>query len=315
MARRVHVAEIAKNAQAPDSQVRVPTPRYDIMQANAYMMSGLAESALDKWFSGQAPKFSLEELGGVEEGTGDLAEAMERARKVANDPKGIEWPHVRSSPLRYEITELIWTTSCIPGRQEVKRRDLSGLDRNLELLTQEIALRGSRLFSRTTSAACASASGSGEEGSSHFTAANDVRLGVGERIVIRERTARDGKEVRIYSAGLPRFELGLIEVEQGPGVRQYLAMWIAGTTVKSGMWHDVYDWKGFFLLKHIAVLLIVRISYKMEVGGGGRPGGIAFALGECRQGGQSIDIMDADFFDETLLVIAFRSEEDGMSLR
>jgi anaphase-promoting complex subunit 4 len=95
-ARRVHVVEIAKNAQAPDSQVHIPV-RYDIMQANEYMISGLAESALDRWFSGQAPKFSLEELGSVGEGTGDLTEVMERARKVVNDPKGIEWQHVRSS--------------------------------------------------------------------------------------------------------------------------------------------------------------------------------------------------------------------------
>ena len=98
VARWVHVAEIAKNAQAPDSQVHIPS-RYDIMQANEYMMSGLAESALDKWFSGQAPKFSLEELGSVGKGTGDLAEVMERARKVANDPTGIEWQHVRSCPM------------------------------------------------------------------------------------------------------------------------------------------------------------------------------------------------------------------------
>jgi len=92
--RRVHVAEIAKNAQAPDSQVHIPA-RYDIMQANEYMISGLVESILDKWFSGQAPKFSLEELGSVGGGTGDLREVMERARKVANDPAGIEWQHVR----------------------------------------------------------------------------------------------------------------------------------------------------------------------------------------------------------------------------
>jgi len=93
----------------------------------------------------------------------------------------------------------------------VKRRDLSGLDRNLELLTQELALRGSRLFSRTTSAPCASASVSHEDGNSHFTAASDVALGEGERIVIRERTARDGEEVRL---GAPADSpLGLIEVE------------------------------------------------------------------------------------------------------
>jgi anaphase-promoting complex subunit 4 len=95
VARRAHVTEIAKNAQAPESQLHI-TPRYDIMQANAYMMSGLVESVLDKWFSGQAPKFSLEELGSVGEGTGDLTEVMERARRVAGDPAGIEWQHVRS---------------------------------------------------------------------------------------------------------------------------------------------------------------------------------------------------------------------------
>ena len=86
---------------------------------------------------------------------------------------------------------------CVPGHQEVKRRDLNGLDRNLELLAQEIALRGSRLFSRTASAACATASVSHEDGDSHFTTANDVQLGEGERIVIRERTTKDGEEVRI----------------------------------------------------------------------------------------------------------------------
>ena len=80
----------------------------------------------------------------------------------------------------------------------MKRRDLSGLDRNLDLLAQEIAFRGSRLFGRTTSAACASASVSRKDRNSHFTAADDVQLGGGERIVIRERTARDGEEVRIY---------------------------------------------------------------------------------------------------------------------
>lgn len=52
----------------------------------------------------------------------------------------------------------------------------------------------------------------------------------------------------------------------------------------------------------------------MEVGGGA-PEGIAFALGECSHGTHSIDIVDADFFDATSLVIAFRSQEDGMTLR
>ena len=127
----------------------------------------------------------------------------------------------------------------------MKRKDLSGLDRNLELLAQEIALRGSRLFNRTTSATCASASVSHEDGNSHFTAANDVRLGEGERIVIRERTARNEEEVRNYTANRspPRLEVGLIEVEQGPRVKQYLAMRMAGATAKNRRSFQEYNRK------------------------------------------------------------------------
>jgi hypothetical protein len=65
---------------------------------------------------------------------------------------------------------------------------------------------------------------------------------------------------------------------------------------------------------HVAVVLIVRICSTLRVGGG-MPEGIGFALGECSHGSQAIDIMDADFFDEALLVIAFRSQADGMILR
>lgn len=130
----------------------------------------------------------------------------------------------------------------------MKRRDLSGLDRNLELLAQEIALRGSRLFSRTTSAACATVVVSHEGGNSHFTTANDVPLGEGERIVIRERTARDGEEVR-YFIPLLRLEPGLIGVEQGPGMRQYLAIWVAGTKAKNGRSHLNYNRKAFYQIR------------------------------------------------------------------
>jgi len=63
----------------------------------------------------------------------------------------------------------------------------------------------------------------------------------------------------------------------------------------------------------VTVLLVVRLLYRVQVGGGS-PEGIGFALCECSHDG-SVDIVDADFFDESLLVIAFRSQEDGMRLR
>ena len=68
------------------------------------------------------------------------------------------------------------------------------------------------------------------------------------------------------------------------------------------------------MLIHVAVLLVVRIFYKLQLGGG-RLETIAFALGECAKGPHAIDIIDADFFDETSLVIVFRSQEDGKGLR
>ena len=64
----------------------------------------------------------------------------------------------------------------------------------------------------------------------------------------------------------------------------------------------------------MAVLFIVRIFYKLQIGGE-RPETIGFALGQCSHGSYSIDIMDADFFDETLLVIAFRSQAEGTTLK
>lgn len=103
-----------------------------------------------------------------------------------------------------------------------------------------------------------------------------------------------------------------IEVEQGLGARQHLAMWIAGGPIKNRT--SCWDPIGRGLLKQVTVLLVVRICSMLEVGGG-MLGAIGFALCECSHGSHSIDIMDADFFDESMFVIAFRSQEDGMSLR
>ena len=58
----------------------------------------------------------------------------------------------------------------------------------------------------------------------------------------------------------------------------------------------------------MAVLVVVRIRW-------GTAEGVGVALCECSHGSESVDIVDADFFDESLLVIAFRSQEDGMRLR
>jgi len=100
-------------------------------------------------------------------------------------------------------------------------------------------------------------------------------------------------------------------VEKGLGVQQHLAMWINGATAKNGTLSES-NWRGF--AQQVIVLLIARVRCTLQVGGG-MVEAIGFALCECSHGSHSIDIMDADFFDESMLVIAFRSQEDGMSVR
>jgi len=89
-------------------------------------------------------------------------------------------------------------------------------------------------------------------------------------------------------------------------------MWVAGAAVKNGTSSQESKQKRFVRTR--AVLLVVRIRYTLQVGGGTAEA-VGFAVCECSHGSQEVDIVDADFFDESLLVIAFRSQEDGMSLR
>ena len=83
--------EITKSAQTDPHNH--PPPRFDILQVNEYMMSGLVRSEIDKWFSGSVPKFSAEDLG-VSGCKADLKEVLERARETAGDPTRTAWRHV-----------------------------------------------------------------------------------------------------------------------------------------------------------------------------------------------------------------------------
>jgi anaphase-promoting complex subunit 4 len=75
-----------------------PPPRFDILQVNEYMMSGLVDSQIDKWFLGPVPKFSAEDFS-ITGPKANLEEVLERARRVANDPAEIAWRHVRAFKL------------------------------------------------------------------------------------------------------------------------------------------------------------------------------------------------------------------------
>jgi hypothetical protein len=45
--------------------------------------------------------------------------------------------------------------------------------------------------------------------------------------------------------------------------------------------------------------------------GSDRPAGGGIAVVECRLKGQGVDVLDAEFFDDELLVVAYRLREEG----
>ena len=116
------------------------TPRHDILEVNSYFINGLGTSSIDKWFTGPVPQFQPVDLGILEHGNGSLADILERARNVANDPFQMTWQIVwcRLLLLHKAIFDLLL--------QNIPRKDLSHLDRNLDALIEEIANRCQRVF-------------------------------------------------------------------------------------------------------------------------------------------------------------------------
>ncbi|TFK41138.1 anaphase-promoting complex, cyclosome, subunit 4-domain-containing protein [Crucibulum laeve] len=109
------------------------TPRHDILEVNNYFMSGLVVSSIDKWFLGPVPHFHPLDLGIPGENEVCIPTVVERGLGAANDP-----------------TQMAWQAN-------IAHKDLSHLDRNLDALIQELALRCQRVFSRAAGAACRSA--------------------------------------------------------------------------------------------------------------------------------------------------------------
>jgi anaphase-promoting complex subunit 4 len=90
--------EITKNAQT--DLHNHPPPRFDILQVNEYIMSGLVDGQIDKWFLGPTPKFSTEDIG-ISGPNVNVAEVLERSRQFAQDPTKTAWRHVKYPSLNF----------------------------------------------------------------------------------------------------------------------------------------------------------------------------------------------------------------------
>ncbi len=142
----VNETEVANTNPANDAHA---VPRHDILEVNAYLMSGLVVSSVDKWFIGPVPQFTPRDLGIPTEDTRPINIVLEQIRNVAGDPERLDWQAV-SYPCHPErVVDRISKNGA--------RKDLNHLDRNLDALVQELAIRCQRIFTRAAAAVSRSA--------------------------------------------------------------------------------------------------------------------------------------------------------------
>ncbi|KAH9849773.1 anaphase-promoting complex, cyclosome, subunit 4-domain-containing protein [Lenzites betulinus] len=158
--------EIARTT-APDHQQ--PRPTHDILEVNDYLTSGLVVSQIDKWFVGPAPRFTAESLG-VPQST-NISFALRKARAALN---------------RWDQTV----------HEEVKRRDLSHHERNLDALLQILAEACQSIFNDASEAAARSAVlVAGSVGAARSPEEpRTPRSASAAAPLIRERTVQSGSE-------------------------------------------------------------------------------------------------------------------------
>ncbi|KAF5375104.1 hypothetical protein D9758_000258 [Tetrapyrgos nigripes] len=110
----------------------VPPLRHDILEVNQYLMQGLEGGSIDKWFSGQVPVFSPQDLG-LPNYSLSLEATLQEARKVLE-----------------EGSELGIKTA-------LQEKEIPNVERNLCALVDELAGNCRQVFDRSTGAATRSA--------------------------------------------------------------------------------------------------------------------------------------------------------------
>ncbi|KAH9946631.1 anaphase-promoting complex, cyclosome, subunit 4-domain-containing protein [Amylocystis lapponica] len=258
--------EISRLANANDHNHSQFPPKHDILEVNDYLMAGLVVSPIDKWFMGPVPRFSPHDLG-VPGDQQSLTTVIQRARSVINNPAQMAWP------------------------SNVKQKDLSHLDRNLDSLIQELATRCSRIFVEAASATARSAAVVSGPISAPRTSSSAGQPGdLSPAPLIRERTVRNENEVGSFwqylAIQLPRV-----------GERSYCECVIRGSSV-IGRCHIC------------SPVCLARLQHAPK---STSPLGGSVALVECcvssegeNEGILPFDLLDAEFFDDNTLVVVYR---------
>ncbi|KAF5355856.1 hypothetical protein D9756_003780 [Leucocoprinus leucothites] len=224
-------------------------PRHDILEANAYLMSGLVVSSIDKWFIGPVPQFTPRDLGIPTEDTRPINLVLEQIRNVAGDPGRLDW------------------------QANGMRKDLSHLDRNLDALVQELAIRCQRIFARAAAAASRSAVVSDE----HLSIECDIH--------------QPEHQGRTHATRKIRERISSIQDDE---VIQYLATLCSEDKTLLLLARIHFGAEGSILPTHIYV------------------GALQCHLSEDEEH-DMVDLLDFDFFDDEHLVVIYRSQSAGSS--
>ncbi|KAJ7181678.1 anaphase-promoting complex, cyclosome, subunit 4-domain-containing protein [Mycena crocata] len=218
--------------------------RHDTLEVNNYFMSGLVVSSIDKWFMGPVPQFNARELG-IVNNSPNLYITIEHTRAAVDQTK-------------WQVT----TT----------QNELKHLDRNLDALVQELALRCQRVFDGAAGATSRSALVSARRDSMGQATQARPTPQSNAPIAIRER-------------------INLAENEQEE-FAQYLAMHIPAAPNRT-------------------FLCLARVRF------GGKTSQLPLSVGialldgllpaeQEDAGPVHLEILDAEFFDESCVVIVYR---------
>ncbi|KAI0365237.1 hypothetical protein BV20DRAFT_954638 [Pilatotrama ljubarskyi] len=226
-----------------------PRPQHDILEVNDYLTSGLVVSQIDKWFMGPAPRFSSESLG-VPQNT-NISFALRKARAALN---------------RWDQTV----------HEDVKRRELAHIDRNIDALVQNLASSCQKIFDEASKATARSAVLVSGSVAAPPAAAPTEEGAPGSKALIRERTA-DGNFLQ-YLAIRPPHEAG---------GRSYL--FVARLP------------QGVDVLNAVPTVEVAALE--------------CCALEDGSDASEPFTLLDVDFFDDELLVLVYRPQDQSAATR
>ncbi|KAI8995617.1 anaphase-promoting complex, cyclosome, subunit 4-domain-containing protein [Trametes punicea] len=252
--------EIARVNAADHHQ---PRPQHDILEVNEYLTSGLVASQIDKWFIGPAPRFTPESLG-VPQNT-NIGLALRKAHAALN----------------------LWHQTV---HDDVKRRDLGHVERNIDALLQTLATSCQKIFDEASKA----------------TARSAVLLAgsVAAAPAAAEGQQDEGEPAPQPSGSAPRIrERTVLDDSQADSFLQYLAFMSPHETHavdESGRSYLCVArlQQGLGELKSVPTVEATALECCVPVAGS--------------EENAPVSVLDFDFFDDNMLVIVYRpKDQDG----